>query len=138
MAVSFRILPGHGLTYIRYEGRMELAESGEALGAYLAHPDYRKGMKQLVDLSAVTDWERDFAGIMKHQAREAEVYDNPLAPVLTVCLAPTDVARTVAKLVNRAWQSTHRVVPLTVETEREALTVLGIDLPSIDALLQSA
>lgn len=138
MAVTLRILPEHGLAYVRYTGRMEIAECAEAFRGFVAHPDFRKGLKQLVDLSDITDWDHDFAGLMKHQAREAEIYDNPLEPVLIVGLAPTELGQSVARLVNRAWQSSHRVVPLVVETEREALAVLGIELPSIAALLLSA
>lgn len=137
MSVSFRILPRFALAYIRYNGRMGIAESTEALGRFVTHPDYRKGMKQLVDLTAVTDWERDFAGLMRHQAREAEVYDDPIRPALVVCLAPTEIARTVANLVSRAWEHSQHLVPIVVTTETEALAVLGLDANALAEVLDA-
>lgn len=138
MAISYRILPSAGVVYIRYEGRMGIAESTEAMQRYIADPGYQKGMKQLVDLTAVTDWERDFPALMQHFAHQAEIYDDPNRPTLIVALAPTDTARAAASIVSRAWERSDRVVVVNVETEVEALMVLGAAAPSIAALLETA
>jgi len=138
MAVSFRIIPAHFLVYIHYDGWMGIAESTRALGEIVAHPDYRKGMRELVDLSDLTDWERDFPAIMRHQALEAELHDDPHRPTTVVCLAPSEETRSLARIVNRAWDRSGRIVAVVVESEPEALSVLGVDKPSIAALLQSA
>ncbi|HCQ67532.1 MAG TPA: hypothetical protein DIU07_21400 [Rhodobacteraceae bacterium] len=74
---------------------------------------------------------------MQHQAREAEVFDDPRAPALVVCRAPTDPTWSLARIVNRAWARSQRVVSVTVEGDAEALTELGIDAPWLDALLRS-
>lgn len=134
MAIEFRILPEHGFVFIRFEGCMGIAESTEAMGRFTRDPDYRKGMKQLVDLSAVTDWERDFPALMQHLAAQADLYDDPSHPVLIACLAPTEIARSAASVVARAWDRSQRVVVVIVDTEVEALAVLGLEALSFAEL----
>ncbi len=137
MSVSLRILPEHFLVYIHCVGRMDMSECARTFAAMIAHPDYRKGMRELVDFSDLTDWERDYPAMMRHQAREAEVRNDPRHPSLVVCLAPDDRSQGLAQFIKRAWDHTHHVVAVTVETEPEALAVLGVDVPSIAALLQT-
>ena len=64
MPASFRILPKHGLVYVRLYGHIWPAESLEAFRNYLRHPDFRPGQKQLIDMGyhiAVTDLSFDGA-----------------------------------------------------------------------------
>ena len=93
MAISNEILPRYEIVYIRYEGRMGIAESTEAMGRYVQHPDFRAGMKQCVGRSAVTDWEHDLRALMQHLAQQDDLYDDPSRPTLIACLAPDDAAR---------------------------------------------
>ena len=72
MPIDVRILPKRGLVYVRYEGGISVPETAEAFGAYMQHPDMRPGQKQLIDLTRVTDWDRDFAGLMRLQAGKAD------------------------------------------------------------------
>ena len=137
MPVSLQILPEHYLVCIRYDGLMRVAENAQVLADIVGHPAFRKGMRGLVDLTGLTDWERDFPAIMRLHAAEAEVHDNPYRPTLLVCIAPDDHSRRIAQIINRTWDSSGRKVTVTVETAPEAFAVLGIDAPSVAALLQS-
>ncbi|MAM61186.1 hypothetical protein [Maritimibacter sp. UBA3975] len=126
MPVQFRILPEINLTYVEYTGRMVVQESVDVFRAYLRHPDFRPGQKHLIDLSGVTDWERDYAEIMSMQAMTAEGLYDPAHPTVVVAVAPTKMTRTVANLVNRTWDRVNGVRFLAARSEEEALELLGL------------
>jgi len=134
MAIDFRILPEVGLVYIRYSGTMTVEESGRALAGYLQHPDYRPGQKQLVDLTDVEEWERDFPKLMALQARKAEAFYKPEAPTLVAAIAPSAKARQVADFISRTWDAFENVAYLVSETEDQALELLGIGASSVAEL----
>ncbi|MCB1467502.1 MAG: hypothetical protein KDK08_10270 [Rhizobiaceae bacterium] len=138
MPVSFRILPRQYLIYLRYHGVLAADDNIRVFGKIVAHPDFRKGMRALVDLTDIDGWDPDYLAIMRFGAREAEVHDDPAQPTVVVCLAPNDTTRRIAQIINRTWEGSERKVTVTVDTEPEALAVLGIGVPSIAALLQSA
>lgn len=138
MAVSFHILPRHGLVYVRYEGFADLDESMRAFAEYARHPGARPGQKQLVDLSAVTDFDLDYAKLMALQAQKAGVFAATPAETLIVYLAPTEVSRTMAHLVRRSWEPFTAVVPVIAESEAEALELLGAGNSRLSELLEEA
>ncbi|WP_420012026.1 hypothetical protein [Tateyamaria sp.] len=53
MPVSFNILAERGLVVVRYDGFAAISDTLGASKAYVAHPDYAPGQKQLVDLSSI-------------------------------------------------------------------------------------
>lgn len=133
MPVTYRIYEDIGLVHVRYEGKALLQESFEAVGRYLRDPGFRPGQKQLVDLSGVTAFEEDYARLMALQAKKAEAFfEGP--ENLIVYLAPTEITRTMARIVVRSWRDIDAVVPVVVETEAEALEVLGLADTSLDDL----
>ena len=136
MPVDYRILPEHYLVYFRIAGWLDIAEGIRVSDTYLAGPDYRKGMRRLLDLSALTGWQRDFAAIMKEQAQQVEIYDDPDRPTLIVVLARTAEALSFAQAIKTPWESTRRAVVVIVETEAEALAVLGIDAPTLATVIE--
>lgn len=138
MAIDFKILPQHGLVYVRYAGRMTLAESAEAFSNYEKDPHFKPGQKHLVDLKAVTDWERDYAQIMALQAQKADVLHRPAAPTLMAFIAPTETTQAVARMIQRSWETMPGVVSLVAETENEALQMLGLAATTVEELLQTA
>ena len=138
MAIDFKILPERGLVYIRYQGVITFSETAEAFGAYMQHPMMRPGQKQLVDLARVTDWERNFAGLLKLQAEKADAFIGSGHETHFVYYAPTERTRVLARIVLRSWEDVPGVIPLLQETEADALHVLGQPESTIDALLQNA
>ncbi len=119
MPVSFRILPKHGLVYVRYEGHQRMEESLRIFSEYARHPDRRPG--KLFEL----------------QAKKAEVFMDPGVQTLLVYYAPTKLAFDLALLAERSWRPFSFVVSLVQETEADALSLLGLRERSLDQLLQS-
>lgn len=137
MSISFHILPRDGLIYVRYSGHMRIAESREAFLNAVKDPGFRPGMKQLVDLSGVTGWERDFAGLMALQARKAEAFHTPDQPSMVVAIAPTALTREIANIVCRTWDGIDGIHYLVAENEAEAIAILGLREASIADLLRT-
>lgn len=138
MSISFKILPARGLVYIHYSGVIEIAESAEAFGQYMRHPDFQLGQKQLVDLADVTGWAPDYANLIALQAKKADAFFAPGHETLFVYHAPNAASREIAGIVLRSWDSVPAVVPLVIDTEAEALAVLGQPETRFSDLLQSA
>ena len=138
MPVSFRILKNHGLVYVRYEGVATMEETMSVFAEYAQHPDCRPGLKQLVDLSQMTKVAFDFPKLMEMQARKADVFMSGAAETLMVYLAQSPEAISVSKSILRSWEPFPWVVPVVVEDEAEALSILGLREGTITALLAEA
>jgi hypothetical protein len=137
VSVQVSILPDIGLVYIRYPERMSLDESGAAFSDYLAHPDFRPGQKQLIDLSAITEWDEDFTKLLALQARKADAFHQPPHVTLLAMIAPTAKAQKIANWISRSWDGIDTVAYLVAESEAEALALLGIRAERVDELLPS-
>ena len=138
MSVDFRILPRRGLVYIRYEGLATVRDSLAAFDRYARHPDCRPGQKQLVDLSRITAYDRDFPKLFELQARKADVFMAEGAQTLVMYYAPTKITQEIAHLVERSWEPFPAVVALVQANEADALALLGQKEPSFEELLAAA
>lgn len=138
MPVTFTILPERGLVFVRYTGFAWLDESFEAFGRYAAHPDFRPGQKQLVDLSGVTGVETDYVRLFALQARKADEFVGNGTQTLLVYYAPNPIAMELAESAVRSWEPSGAVIPLIQVDEHEALKLLGQPERSFDDLLQGA
>ena len=67
MAMSYAILPDRDVVLIRYWGHATVAETLDALHAYLDHPDYRPGQKQFFDVRDVTSVDNDYLEFFRMQ-----------------------------------------------------------------------
>lgn len=137
MPASYHILPVRNLVYVRYVGLVTLADTAKAFGAYAADPARRPGQQQLIDLARVTDWDRDFAGMIGLQAKKAETFHGNGSETLLVYHAPTKQTYSMAQAILRSWDGISSVVTVIQETEAGALGVLGQPEDSFDALLQA-
>jgi hypothetical protein len=135
MSLSFRILPDRGLVYVRYFGHVMIADSMTAFADYMRHPDSRPGQKHLVDLSAVTGFEKDFTRILELQALKTEHFVGQPMETLLAYYAPSAEAQQMAALVLRSWEGTDHIVARVLLTEAETLAVLGLSETRIDDLL---
>ncbi|WP_428925516.1 hypothetical protein [Marinibacterium sp. SX1] len=107
-------------------------------GEYMQHPDCRPGQKQLVDLEAITGFERDFTRLFEVQAKKVEVFASGGIETLLVYYAPTRIAREMSQLILRSWEPFDGVIPLIQDTEAGALALLGQPETSFAALLEQA
>jgi hypothetical protein len=135
MSVDFCILPERGLVVVRYSGYAAIEDTVAATKAYLIHPDYAVGQKQLVDMSQITSYEKDYVQFMNMQATKAERFVRSGVQSLVVYIAPTPISQDVSGMFIRSWADVDAVVPLVQHSESEALALLGQPEKTIDMLL---
>lgn len=135
MPVSYTILDQHGLVLVTYKGSLRAEETLETFERYARDPGYSPGQKQLVDLSRITTVESDFPQLMAMQARKADIFLEGAAQTILVYLAPPGPGQRLASQIARSWEPFHGVVVRIVETEAEALEILGLPASRIDDLL---
>ena len=133
MPLSYRIYPDIGLVYVRYSDHADISETFEVFARYMADPEFRSGQKQLVDLSAVTSFDKDYAALLALQARKAEAFLRGPETII-VYYAPTRATREFASLAMRSWEELDAIVAVVQDTEAGALEVLGLAEKSFDAL----
>lgn len=138
MPVSYQILPQCGLAYLRLSGVIDPKEALSAFEDYLIHPDYAPGQKQLIDMSAMTDYKRDYTALMQVQARKAAAFVGGRTETLIVFHCPTQKSCELARLIERSWVDVPYVVLSLQPTEEHALAILGLREQSFDALLEGA
>ncbi|WP_095589835.1 hypothetical protein [Actibacterium ureilyticum] len=136
MALTFQIMPQRGLVYVRYTGHLLFKDTVAAVAQYAAHPDAHPGQKQLVDLAAVTGYQRDFTKLMQIQASKAEIFTGGRSETLIVYYAPTDLSLELARIVERSWTDAPGVVVSIQTTQEAALSILGQPETSFAALLK--
>ncbi len=137
MPLTYRIFADRGLVVVLYFGFSTIDELMAASQAYVADPDYAPGQKQLVDLTHVTGFEKDYVRFMEMQAAKADRLAGTGVQSLAVYVAPTPVAREVASLFTRSWAEVPSVVTMMQHTEAEALALLGQPEKSIDEMLRA-
>lgn len=138
MPIDFTIFPEKGIVLVQYTGVMRLQESRASAEAYMKHPDYKPGLRQLIDLGAVTDWERDYGEFLKLQAEHLAMYSTPGLSHHVVCHAPNEKTQSVAQMVLRSWEAIPNTVHSLCTTEEEALMILGLPETSFNQLFQTA
>jgi hypothetical protein len=137
MAVRYQIYLDLGLVHVRYSGTAILDESFEAVGRYLQDPGYRPGQKQFVDLSDVTDYEKDYAKLLMLQAKKLEAFLRGNESLL-VYYAPTALTQELSNLIARSWEDIGAVVPVVVTDREAAMSVLGLAPDVFDGLLAAS
>ena len=137
MPATFEILTELNLVYVRYTGVMLVDDSLEAFGAYARHPDAHPGQRHLIDLSRITDMERDFTRVMQLQAYKGEELAHRGPDTIMVYLATTPISRRAATLAKNGWTDVQGVICLVQDTEETALEALGLSYGSVEALMSS-
>jgi hypothetical protein len=117
---------------------MLVEDSLKAFGAYAKHPDARPGQRHLIDLSRITDMERDFARVMQLQATKGADLAMRETETLMVYFANTPASLKAAALAKNGWSASQGVIAIVQETEEAALAALGLAAASINALLDEA
>ena len=137
MPVATRILPRASLVLVTYSGVAGIDESLAAIRDCAADPNFQSWFAHLVDLRAVTGYERDIAAFFAMQAQAIDHF--PITAdhghsFRMVMIAPPGPARGMAELVRRTWEGLGHAIVLVQEDEAGALAVLGQPHDTIDAL----
>lgn len=126
MAVEYLVLPQCNLALFVYSGQVTFDESLAAVAAVARHPAHHDAMRQLCDLSAVKGVERDFAALMRMQARMAEDILPRHGERIVVFFAPHPASRELAHMASKSWDGLDQVLVRVVEREEQALALLGL------------
>ena len=135
MPVEFTIFPKRGLVVVRYFGYVAINDTLIATETYVSHPDYVAGQKQLVNMTEVTGFEKDYVQFMSMQARLTERLVRSDLQSLVVYIAPTNISRELSALFVRSWIDVGTVVPLVQDSEADGLALLGQPEETLDVLL---
>lgn len=139
MPVTFRILPRSSLIVATYTGFASIDETTVAAEACARDPAFSPHLRHLVDLRAVTGYERDFPRFLAMQARVMDSFRFQPNELMIVYLSPTPVAQAMAAMVNRSWDGlAEGPILRIVLTEDEALALLGLGATSLAAVLAEA
>ncbi len=112
-----------------------MADTLQAFSEYARHPDFRHGQKQPVDLSQLTGWDEDYLELMKMQAKKAETFTGNNAQPLITFYAPTEI---LARVALCSWEPFSAVGPTIMDTEQQALAILGVPHTTRRQLLKPA
>jgi lipid A disaccharide synthetase len=126
MPVSFQIYPSRGLVLARFVGHILLEDCLTSAKAYAEHPDANPTQNQLIDLTGVTSYEHDFVRIMSTMAQLPDHLLRSGAEPMVVYIAPSRVAQEITTLVMRSMSGVMGLVVRVVETEAQALEILGV------------
>lgn len=135
MPISLQILAEHNLVYVRYTGVMLVSETEAALTEFANHPMAGPGLRHFVDLTRLTDIDRDYSKFMAIQAKKAETMAGHGIETFIVYLANSDIGRHAANLGKNGWTPESGVVAIMVENEDHALVSLGLPFQSVEEML---
>ncbi|PRY75562.1 hypothetical protein [Marivita geojedonensis] len=135
MPVTAQIIPDHNLVYVRYTGAMLVSETAEALAEFAKHPLAGPGLRHLVDLTRLTDIDRDYAKFMELQATKLETMSGHGIETFMVYYATTPIGLQAANLGKNGWTPESGVVAIVLEDEEHALHALGVPYASIETML---
>ncbi|MFD1343179.1 hypothetical protein [Litorisediminicola beolgyonensis] len=135
---EFRILARRGLCYVRHHGSLEIAEIARVFEAYLAHPDFRPGQTQLLDMRDVTDHRISYAELMSFHTRVASLMPRSHAEMIAGILVASKPGRQLAEFYERYWSSVPEMLVTVQEDPAALLDILGQPERTIEDLLETA
>lgn len=135
MPVTVQIIAEHNLVYVKYTGPMKVSETAAALTEFSKHPFAGPGLRHLVDLTELTDLDRDYAKFMELQAKKVETMAGHGIETFMVYYATTPIGLHAASLGKNGWTPESGVVAIVLEDEEHALHALGLPYDSIAIML---
>ena len=135
MPVTVQILPDYNLVYVRFWGVLRVEETAAALAAFARNPQCRPGQRHLVDLTRLTDIERNYPKLMELEASKVEMLAGTGVETFMVYLANTPIGRRATNMGRNGWPPECGVVAIGLENEDDALFALGLPFRSIADML---
>ncbi|NAZ36027.1 hypothetical protein [Rubellimicrobium sp. CFH 75288] len=133
MPLAFRILPAARLIHVRYWGVAGIDETARGLRICLGHPEFRPGLRHLVDLRAVTGYERNYAAFLRMQAELSGPLIEGAEETIMVMVAESPPARAMAGLVMRSWDGVLGAVIRLQDGIAGALEILGLPPDALES-----
>jgi len=138
MPVTFSIRKSLGVFCAQFYGFVLIEDCLSSLQALAAHPDFRPNLNQLIDLSEVTDYERNFVRILEFFARMPESGFAPGQEFLVVYYAPAQAGQELARIAIRSWEGVPGPVLRMVGDPDQALAILGLSHVALQDLHAAA
>lgn len=135
MPASMCILKTARVIYLRYTGVVRGEEMIETAREIAALSTLQTRYPVLLDLGLLTDVELTFSTLRRVVRKMDQLFTlrNMLGPQKTVVWAPGDIGYGMARMFDAVAQPDLRDLFL-VETEAEALALLGLDAPDVATL----
>ena len=135
---SFTVLRSRNLVYARYPDVIDMKAVRRVFDAYAAHPDSAPGQRQLIDFAETTAMKPDYLEFMKLMAHKMDTFLPAGTQTLMVYHAPTPVAFEIAEFGRACWDAVDGMSVRILQTEPDALDVLGEPERSFADLLSRA
>lgn len=126
MPLNYKIIPELGIVYVRYWGVANIQETVDTFRVFSQDPDFSPHLKHLIDLEGIREYERSFPDLMKLQAMKADSIVTGAGPTYLIYYAPTRISMTMARTILKSWDGLSPVIGRVVQTEEEALGLLGL------------
>ena len=127
MPLSYQIFADKNLNVVRYEGYVRAEETLEVFYTYLDDPEFQPNQLQLVDLTHVTGAQVDLEKMLAMQAEKVKRLLPNGGRIQMAVLAPNDVSRAMASLVQKSWEPFPADVHICETTEGDAVRLLGVE-----------
>lgn len=134
MAYQSRIWPDHRLHVLSFSGRLNAAIINEATAAYFASSRFSPDQNQIIDLTAVDDYDLGFSSLMSVIRFKVPYMAKLDRTVRYVLLSPTETDFGMARMYQQMTDSHYAFGILTARSWPEAMRLVGIDADSPDAL----
>ena len=131
MPLTYRILPRRGLVYVRFFGHIRIADSAAALETFANDPEFRFGLRQLIDLTDVTGFDDDYVALMRVHAKKADVFRPTEIETLNVYIAPGEDALRLSRHILKSWDGIPGMIHRVVRDEAQAMHILGLQHASV-------
>ena len=138
MPVEFKIFPSRNLVISQFAGHILLNEVLSTAKIYAEHPNAHPTQNQLLDMRALTSYERDLVGTMSVMAQLPEHLLHPGFHPLVVYLAPGRAAQEISSLVIKSMQGISGMLVSAVAEELHALEILGLPEQTLAEILATA
>lgn len=127
MPLSYQIFADQNLNVVRYQGYVRAEETLEVFYTYLEDPDFQPNQLQLVDLTHVTGAQVDLEKMLAMQAEKVKRLLPNGGRIQMMVLAPNDVSRAMASLVQKSWEPFPADVMICETSQADALRQLGVE-----------
>lgn len=127
MPLSYQIFADQNLNVVRYQGYVRAEETLEVFYTYLEDPDFQPNQLQLVDLTHVTGAQVDLEKMLAMQAEKVKRLLPNGGRIQMAVLAPNDVSRAMASLVQKSWEPFPADVMICETSQTDALRQLGVE-----------
>ncbi|MGH1412143.1 MAG: hypothetical protein ACRBB0_01535 [Pelagimonas sp.] len=127
MPIEFDVLRHRDLTCVRLVGSVDISDILTYLVAYKAHPNYRPGLNEFLDLSAWTKTNMGYQDMRTMRHAEREMYPSKSPKTRCGIYAPSDLQYGMARIYASLTEIQGDIDTAVFEDVDQTLDFLSID-----------